>query len=162
MTALNPPGVAWYPDWIWGLPLIVLTSVIHIVGINLLVEKVERVQNAFAVRDNHRVVSVVIIAVALWLICVLLAIEALIWAAVYTLIGALPDYGSAVLYSLGAMTTYGHATLLLERRWQLLGALEALNGVLLFGVTVAGLTEIQRGRSLRGRFVQTHAPRRRK
>ena len=162
MIALNPHGVTWYPDWIWGLPLIVLTSVIHIVGISLLVEKVERVQNTFAVRDNHRVMSVVIIAVAVWLICVLLAIEALIWAAVYTLISALPDYGSAVLYSLGAMTTYGHASLVLERRWQLLGALEALNGVLLFGVTVAGLTQIQKGRGLRARVVQTHALRLRK
>jgi hypothetical protein len=162
MIALNPHGVTWYPDWIWGLPLIVLTSVIHIVGISLLVEKVERVQNTFAVRDNHRVTSVVIIAVAVWLICVLLAIEALIWAAVYTLISALPDYGSAVLYSLGAMTTYGHASLVLERRWQLLGALEALNGVLLFGVTVAGLTQIQKGRGLRARVVQTHALRLRK
>ena len=44
-----------------------------------------------------------------------------------------------MLYSLSAMTSYGHASLFLEDRWQLMGALEALNGALLFGLTTAFL-----------------------
>ena len=35
------------------------------------------------------------------------------------------------------MTTFGHAGLFLEARWQLMGPLEALNGMLLFGLTTA-------------------------
>jgi AcrR family transcriptional regulator len=35
--------------------------------------------------------------------------------------------------------SYGHATLFLEGQWQLMGALEALNGMLLFGLTTAFL-----------------------
>jgi len=42
-----------------------------------------------------------------------------------------------VLYSLSAITTYGHANIVLDPRWQLMGALEALNGILLFGLTTA-------------------------
>jgi hypothetical protein len=34
---------------------------------------------------------------------------------------------------------YGHASLFLKDRWQLMGALEALNGTLLFGLTIAFL-----------------------
>ncbi len=49
------------------------------------------------------------------------------------------DSKSAVLYSLSAMTSYGHANLYLEPRWQLMGALEALNGWILFGLTTAFL-----------------------
>ena len=37
------------------------------------------------------------------------------------------------------MTSYGHANLFLEQQWQLMGALEALNGMLLFGLTTAFL-----------------------
>ena len=37
------------------------------------------------------------------------------------------------------MTTYGHAELYLAPHWQLMGALEALNGLLLFGLTTAFL-----------------------
>ena len=40
-----------------------------------------------------------------------------------------------MLYSLSAMTTSGHANLFLKPEWQLMGALEALNGMLLFGLT---------------------------
>jgi hypothetical protein len=40
-----------------------------------------------------------------------------------------------MLYSLGAITSYGHANVFLEPHWQMMGALEALNGMLPFGLT---------------------------
>ena len=45
----------------------------------------------------------------------------------------------AMLYSLSAMTSYGHANLLLAQHWQLMGAIEALNGMMLFGLSTAFL-----------------------
>ena len=44
-----------------------------------------------------------------------------------------------MLYSVSAMTSYGHADVYLEDRWQPLGAIEAVNGVILFGLTTAFL-----------------------
>ena len=44
-----------------------------------------------------------------------------------------------MLYSINAMTSYGHTNLYLEDQWQMMGALEALNGMLLFGLTTAFL-----------------------
>ena len=46
---------------------------------------------------------------------------------------------AAKLYSVNAITSYGHADVYLEGRWQLLGAIEAVNGVILFGLTAAFL-----------------------
>ena len=40
------------------------------------------------------------------------------------------------------MTTYGHASLYLEPHWQMMGAVEALNGVVLFGLTTATLFSV--------------------
>jgi len=57
----------------------------------------------------------------------------------YWLLGAPPDYKPAMLYSLGAMTTYGNTNVQLGDKWLLLGALEALNGMLLFGLSTAFL-----------------------
>jgi hypothetical protein len=37
------------------------------------------------------------------------------------------------------LTSYGHANLFLKAHWQLMGALEALNGMMLFGLTTAFL-----------------------
>jgi hypothetical protein len=60
----------------------------------------------------------------------------------YRLIGALPDGKTAMLYSLNAITSYGHVNSFLEEHWQLMGALEALDGWLLFGLTAAFLFTI--------------------
>jgi len=73
------------------------------------------------------------------LVTFLHGVEAVIWAAAYRILGALPDNNSAMLYSLNAITSYGHINLNLDDHWHLLGALEALNGWLLFGLTTAFL-----------------------
>ena len=54
-------------------------------------------------------------------------------------LNALPDNRTAMLYSLNALTSYGHANLQLDNRWHLMGAMEALNGWLLFGLSTAFL-----------------------
>ncbi len=140
--ALSLPVVAWSADWVWGLPLIVFTVIFHSVGLHLINERVERVQSSFAPGGSHRVALIAIISGTVSAASLLHGIEAMIWACACRLLGALPDYSSAVLYSLGAMTTYGGANLFLEKRWQLLGALAALNGLLLFGLTTAFLIQI--------------------
>ena len=66
-------------------------------------------------------------------------LEAGFWAAAYLLVGALPDFRSSMLYSLNALTSYGHTNLQLPDHWHLMGALEALNGWLLFGLSTAFL-----------------------
>lgn len=74
------------------------------------------------------------------LVAILLhAAEAAIRASVYQTLGALPDSKSAILFSLSAMTTYGHEHFDLANYWQLMGALEAINGMILFGLTTAFL-----------------------
>jgi hypothetical protein len=88
---------------------------------------------------HDTVVFGVMVGVTTFLATCLHGIEAGIWAAAYRLLGALSDNQTAMLYSLSAMTTYGHADLFLESQWQLMGALEALNGWILFGLTTAFL-----------------------
>ena len=76
---------------------------------------------------------------------ILHGIDGFIWAGAYHLVGALHDNKSAMLYSLNAMTSYGHENLKLGSQWQLMGALAALNGWILFGLTTAFLfTVMQR------------------
>jgi hypothetical protein len=70
---------------------------------------------------------------------VYLGLEAAAWAGLYLWLGASTDWRDAMLYSLGAITSYGHAEVFLESRWRLLGAIEAVNGVILFGLTTAFL-----------------------
>jgi hypothetical protein len=45
----------------------------------------------------------------------------------------------ALFYSLDSMSTRGASGLTLQRPWRLMGALEAVDGMLLFGVSTAYL-----------------------
>ncbi len=129
----------WVADWGWGVPLIVLTLVFHVFGLLLIRERVDGVRREAVARYGSTVVFTVIIGTAALAATLLHGTEGMIWAVAYRLVGALPTNGSAVLYSLSAITSYGHTNLILEQRWQLMGALEALNGMLLFGLTTAFL-----------------------
>ena len=82
---------------------------------------------------------IIFVALAAIASTVYLALEAAAWAALYLWVGALSASRAAMLYSLSAITSYGHADVYLEDRWQLLGAIEAVNGVILFGLTTAFL-----------------------
>src|SRR5262249_9828137 len=51
----------------------------------------------------------------------------------------------ALLYSVDAMSTRGASGLTLQRPWQMMGALEAVNGMLLFGVSTAYVFAVDAG-----------------
>jgi hypothetical protein len=116
-------------------------------------------------RRHYTVSFVVIMGAAALALTVLHAFEGSVWAAAYRLLGALPDNRSAMLYSFSAITSYGHATIFLNPDWQMMGALEALNGMMLFGLTTAFLFKmIQQvwplGSRIRGRTINRPDPRR--
>ena len=52
-------------------------------------------------------------------------------------LGALDSPTDALLYSVDSMTTRGESGPTLQRPWQMMGALEAVDGMLLFGVSTA-------------------------
>jgi len=137
---MHPSGVGtWVGDWAWSLPLIVLTVVVHVCGLAAIGERVVRALGETVGRRNFMLKFAVVMAVTSLLATMLHGFEAAIWAAAYWFLAALPDARTAMLYSLSAITSYGHANLFLKDRWQLMGALEALNGMLLFGLTTAFL-----------------------
>ena len=129
----------WLADWAWGAPLIVLTVIIHVSGLGLIKQKAFSVSGRTARRRHHTTASMVIIGGVTLSATFLHGIDAGLWAIAYVLLNALPDWRAATLYSLNAMTSYGHTNLELVDRWHLMGALEALNGWLLFGLTTAFL-----------------------
>ncbi len=135
---VDMPG-SWRADWAWGVPLIVLTVIIHVLGLGLIAQKAAGVTTSMFERRHTTVVFVAVVGATTLVATCLHALEAWIWAFAYRFLGAIPDERSAMLYSLSAITSYGHANLQLQEHWQLMGALEALNGWLLFGLTTAFL-----------------------
>ncbi len=72
-----------------------------------------------------------------WVLTVLHGIEAGIWAAAYLWLGAIDSMRDAMLYSVDSLTTRGASGLALGEEWRMLGALEAVDGMLVFGLSTA-------------------------
>jgi hypothetical protein len=60
-----------------------------------------------------------------------------IWALLYRALGAFEDLETATYFSGVTFTTLGYGDVLLKGRMRLLTPLEAANGVMMFGVTMA-------------------------
>jgi MFS superfamily sulfate permease-like transporter len=136
---MNDSALAWDGNWAWSLPLIAVTVVLHVAALGLINRGVLGAISHVRRRRSFNMLFMIVMGVTTLLATLLHALEAALWAAIYRLLGAMPNGKGALLYSLNAMTTYGHSGLALTAPWQLMGALEALNGMLLFGLTTAFL-----------------------
>lgn len=76
------------------------------------------------------------IAVVLGLF-VLHGVEIWMYAAVFTLIGAVPDLRDAVYFSSISYGSIGYSDNLMARDWRLLGAIEGVAGAILLGWSIA-------------------------
>ena len=60
-------------------------------------------------------------------------LEITVWAGIYELAGAMRDLQSALYFSAVTYTTTGYGDLVLPPDWRLVGAVEALTGILMCG-----------------------------
>ena len=130
-------------NWSLGLALIVLTIAIHTTAVVLMAFGLEariraRVDETPDLRRAIPTVIVRIGAVAL-ILAALHGLEGVLWALAYWWLGALGSFGEASVYALSTMTTFEIPGLTLPSRFQMISALEAVNGVLLFGISTAFL-----------------------
>ncbi|MGV6473729.1 ion channel [Azotobacter vinelandii] len=67
------------------------------------------------------------------------------WAWVFVLVGEFADFAdfaTALYHSAVNFATLGYGDIVMSERWRLLGALEAANGILMFGVSTAMMTAV--------------------
>ncbi|HVG51332.1 MAG TPA: hypothetical protein VM867_06860 [Xanthobacteraceae bacterium] len=127
----------WGTDWAWSLPLILLNVVIHVFGLAFIYDAVIVLMRETAALRRFMFKFAEVMGAAVLLIIVLHAAEAITWALAYRALGAFPSNKMAMLYSLGAMTGFGAGNLSLPAPWQMMGVLQSLAGLLLFGLTTA-------------------------
>jgi hypothetical protein len=130
----------WGSSWTWSLLLVAITVAIHAFGVVFIKHGIDRFQTATARPIFYTTLgSVSIIVIVALLLASLHAIESLVWAWLYVLLGAIPTPADAALYSVDSMTTRGASGIVLSEQWRMMGATEAGDGMLLFGISTAFL-----------------------
>jgi len=137
-----PPAItpAWGASWAWGLMLIAVTIGGHALGVVLLARWLHGAGKRGLQRPASRhpiALPVALVGVFGLLLAMLHGIESTLWAAAYLWLGALGSVKDAMLYSVDSITTRGESGLELGAHWRMMGALEAADGMLLFGISTA-------------------------
>jgi voltage-gated potassium channel Kch len=72
-------------------------------------------------------------------------VQSSIWAATFMMLGEFTNFDTALYFSLVNFTSLGYGDIVMSDRHRLLGALEAANGVMMFGLTAGGVLSIMTG-----------------
>jgi hypothetical protein len=125
-----------------GLALIVLTIAIHTTGVVMMALGLEgriRVRVDMHRDEPRRAIPIVIghIGGVAVILAALHGAESVLWASAYRWLDAFDSFTDASVYSLATMTTLDMPTLTVPTQFRMISALEAVNGVLLFGISTA-------------------------
>jgi hypothetical protein len=141
-----------FVGWLMIGALVVVQAAV-ITAIMRLIQRESRRENRSIrwVRDVH------LFSGALLLIVLAQLVEIAAWAALFLAVGEFNDFPTAFYHSAVNFTTLGYGDIVMSREWRLLGPLEAVAGMLMFGISTAVLfAVIQTLTRLREDFVSRH------
>jgi hypothetical protein len=101
--------------------------------------------------------SLRLVAVMIATVSVLMAAhiaEVVVWAFAYMMVGIAPPGADLVYFAFVNYTTLGYGDVTPIERWQLLGPMTAMNGVLLFGWSTAVIFAVLRRAMMTGQTEQ--------
>jgi hypothetical protein len=111
--------------------LMALCVVIHVLGVSY---AIGRLREAVARAQGFWRGAGLFIGLAAWIILLHL-VEIAAWAVCYVRGDAMPDLPAALYFSAVTYTTTGYGDLVLPADWRLVGAVEALTGILMCGLS---------------------------
>ena len=99
-----------------------------------------------AARENRKFDGLGFNAYAISMVLLLLftghMIQMAIWAMLFLYLGEFHDFLTAFYHSTVNFASLGYGDIVMSERWRLLGALEASNGVLMFGLSAGTLLAV--------------------
>ena len=69
-------------------------------------------------------------------------VQIIVWGVLFVMLKEFPDYHTAIYHSAVNYASLGYGDIVMSKGWKMLGALEAVSGVLMLGMTSAALMAI--------------------
>ena len=121
--------------------MVSLTVTIHLGGLLGLLWVLRDRAHRIRAQESRVVLLGVILFVVLGLVAIH-SVEIWLYGAAFWAIGAVKDFETALYFSTVTFTTLGYGDVVLEGNWRLFGAIEAGNGLILFGWSTAFLLSV--------------------
>jgi hypothetical protein len=134
-----------------GTSAVVCTIFLHALAVSATVHFVRQARTrGYAGKSVWNDMAIVALVISFVFVAHLLEIA--VWAVLFLLCGEFPEFGAAYYHSAVNYTTLGYGDVIMTPLWRLLGPLEAANGMLMFGVSIAIIFAVMQ-RLIEARFV---------
>ena len=94
------------------------------------------------VKSASRTMTMLLICQVMLMLVVGNLVQGGIWALLFVFLGEFGDWATAYYFSLVNFATLGYGDIVMSDRWRILGPLQAINGVLMIGVSTASITAV--------------------
>ena len=121
--------------------MVSLTVSIHLGGLLALLWVLRDRAHRVRAHDNRIAQVGVLVFVVLGLLGIH-TVEIWLYGLMFWAIGAIPDFETALYFSTVTFTTIGYGDVVLDKKWRMFGAIEAANGLILFGWSTAFLFSV--------------------
>ena len=115
---------------------------LHALVMMILIQVAQKASTRSKSRASQHLVLVMIPVVLVLMLTH--ATEIIVWATAYWIVDATPPEADRVYFAFVNYTTLGYGDVVPVKRWNLLGPMTAMNGVLLFGWSTAVIFEVLR------------------
>jgi len=121
--------------------MVASTALLHLAGLAGLIGLLQA--HGPKLRTPHpRLDQALLMLIAVFSLFVLHAAEIWLYAALYLVVGEIPDFEDALYFSTSTYATIGYGDLVLSRAWRIVGAIEGVNGIILLGWSTAFFVSI--------------------
>lgn len=124
-----------------GTTTIAITMAIQVFAVVFMVRWLIGYLNDHELTENFRI-DAYVLSLVLVVMFVGHILQITIWAVLFLLIGEFSDVATAFYHSAVNFASLGYGDITMTEPWRLLGALEACNGVLMFGLTTGTLLSV--------------------
>lgn len=115
---------------------------IHALVMVVVIRVTRRADELATAYQTLRLIAVMIAAVTVLMVAHFA--ETMVWALTYAMLDVTPEGADLVYFAFVNYTTLGYGDVTPVKRWNLLGPMTAMNGVLLFGWSTAVIFEVLR------------------
>ncbi|OYT97490.1 MAG: transporter [Pseudomonas sp. PGPPP3] len=122
-----------------GMPVILLCLVLQALFISWCLRAYLRFR-PYTQTSNAVLPDILVLSAVMLLLMLGNCLQMALWAGVFVLLGEFDSLATALYFSGVTFATLGYGDLVLSPQWRLLSALEAANGILMFGVSTAVMT----------------------